>query len=84
MSELIDKNAVKGVICAHCNKLECEDGCALIREVDKLPNEQLERNTGYWKYAYFAGEYECSVCGHYEIDAYDYCPHCGATMILPK
>lgn len=25
--------------------------------------------------------YQCSECGHYEYFRYNFCPHCGATMV---
>ena len=50
------------------------------------------RNVGQWKNnvgdGYMGGgSYECTACGwkfswegYFELDEYDYCPHCGAKM----
>jgi rubrerythrin len=66
------------------------DWCEINKAVDERA-EMVEMVHGYWieqlhfNYddEYCGSDYKCSCCGFndvYDIEDYNYCPHCGAKM----
>ena len=59
---------------------------AVLDILNRVPSAE---KTGKWKRIDYADEangylipnYECSQCGYWSIEDYDYCPNCGARMV---
>lgn len=53
--------------------------------LEDLPDENVREDIhAYWIFDDSDGDgldYQCSFCHSYSRDSWDYCPHCGATMI---
>ena len=92
MSRLIDRDALKTVLCASkCGVIDptrCECGCMDVLCIDDAPTIEAEPvRRGHWEHdAYIGNLYKCTACGMgmYTSENYllehKYCFKCGAKM----
>lgn len=88
-SDLISRKAVIDALDKRFDSVPMEQTTEILmlrKDLRELPSAEPERRTGKWLIRRFGGDAQCSECGMYFRDAYDfensdhYCRHCGAEM----